>query len=198
MLAVTSHVPYVRLAAPEDQDSIMEMSRMVHQECGLRTSDNKPLPLSERKVGDLIEKAASKVSPLDPGEVWIGVIDNGTQLEGSVAIAMNNTWYSEVPHLVEIWTVVVPEFRKATMFTKNFDMLLDFSKAAAVALKLPLLMGFMSAERQPAKRRLYERSFGVQPYGEYFVFNGEGVFTARQERRKHVESRGLLQRNVAQ
>lgn len=196
MLAPTT-VPYVRLAAPEDQDSILEMSRMVHQECGLRTSDNKPLPLSERKVGDLIEKAASRVSPLDPGEVWIGVIDNGTQLEGSVAIAMNNTWYSETPHLVEIWTVVVPEFRKPTMFTKNFDMLLDFSKAAAVALKLPLLMGFMSAERQPAKRRLYERSFGVQPYGEYFVFNGEGIFTGRQERRKYRESRGLAQRSVA-
>lgn len=177
---------YVRLAEDRDEDTLMEMTRLVHDECGLRTADDAPLPFCEDKVRGTLRDAINPSDRADPSRLYIGVIENGDRLEGSVCLSICEPWYSNVRYVAEMWNVVLPPYRKS----RNFDLLIAFSKQVALALKSPLLMGVMSTERQAAKMRLYERTFGVRPYGGYFLFNGEGVFTAKQERRQYLERNG--------
>lgn len=173
MLAVPSHshATYARLADPGDEEPLMAMLRTLHGENALRSGTGEPLKICEDKVRATLQNAITPggaVSTAEPS--WIVVIDNIDQpghLEGSVCLSIMEPWYSRETFLAETWNFVLPQFRKSN----NAKVLIGFSKALANALKLDLVMGVMSTNREPAKMRLYEKSLGCKPYGGYFLFN---------------------------
>jgi hypothetical protein len=188
-LSPVAALPRVRFATPADEDPLIAMVRDLHSESGLRDSGNLPLPLDEDKVRGMIRRAvvgrsaaagacapsgarpeASPAVPTvdaEPGHAAIGVIDASGEIEGSVFLSIETTWYSAAPVVVEIWNYVGRPYRKS----RNAKTLIAFSKAVASVLRLPLVMAVMSTERQPAKMRLYERNLGCQPFGAFYLYN---------------------------
>lgn len=171
MLALTSHATYARLADPRDEEPLMDMLRVLHGENALRSGHDVPLKICEEKVRATLQNAITPDHPRSTSEPsWIVVIDNlisPGRLEGSVCLSVMEPWYSRETFLAETWNFVLPQFRKSN----NAKILIAFSKGLANALKLDLVMGIMSTDREPAKMRLYEKSLGCKPYGGYFLFH---------------------------
>lgn len=162
MLQSAIDTSLVRLAEPIDADDLVQMTRELHLESGLRDGKNLPLPFSEDKVRRMMEQT------LTPNNgALVGVIGHPGNIQGSVCLEICETWYSSEEVIRERWNFVRPAFRQS----HNAKILIAFSKAVATVMRLPLVMGTMSTERQPAKIRFYQRTLGVEPLGAYFVFN---------------------------
>lgn len=158
----------VRLADQGDEDSLLDMLKLMHNEAGPRTANGEPLVFSEPKVRASIQKAT--VPNRDcPGreQSWVGVIGEPKQLEASICLTVAEPWYTDTELLNEKWTFVHPNYRKSN----NARALIGFSMAIADALGLPLVMGVMSLDRQPAKARLMSRVLGCEPLGSVFQYN---------------------------
>lgn len=173
-VATADNASRVRLADPGDEEGLVTMVHTMHQELGFRNANDTPMAFAADKVRALIQRA-TVARPNDPSAVpaWIGVIGDGHQLEGSAYLTVREHWASDEPQLMELWNFVLPAFRKST----NAKALITFSKALALTLNLPLLMGVMSMESQPAKARLYERSTGCKPFGQFYLFNATAIGT---------------------
>ena len=172
MLAIaSSHATYARLADPGDEEPLMDMLRTLHGENALRSGADEPLKICEEKVRSTLQNAIIPDRTYSTSEpCWIVVIDNidsPGKLEGSVCLSIMEPWYSRETFLAETWNFVLPQYRKSN----NAKVLIGFSKTLAGELKLPLVMGIMSTDREPAKMRLYEKSMGCKPYGGYFLYN---------------------------
>lgn len=147
----------VRLATIDDAEEIMTMCRRLHAENGR-------LPMCERKVREFLDEAF-----FEKGGI-LGVIGQPGQIEGVIFLRIGQVWYSERYTLEEMFSYVLPEFRRS----KNALDLVEFAKLCAKRLQLPLLIGILSDERTEAKVRLYERRLS-KPAGAFFMYNNDAM-----------------------
>jgi len=146
----------VRLAVPADEDKIVAMITMLHDENGL-------FPLSERKVRDYMQRAF-----LGQGAM-IGVIGDVGDPVASIYLGIEQPYYSDTWYLNEAWNFVHPDYRKPGYAKK----LLEWAKAGAKTLDIPLMIGIVSNHRTEAKIRLYERQ--LEKAGAFFVWNRDSL-----------------------
>lgn len=141
----------VRLATEADQDQLMHLGRLLHEENGL-------FPMDDDLCLEIIQKALRHEGSI------IGVIGPSDSLEGMICMEITNFWYSRKPHLVELFNFVHPDHRRSN----HAKALLSFAKQCATD-DVKLLIGVFSNEKTQAKVRLYERQFG-KPAGAFFVY----------------------------
>lgn len=146
-------LPTVRLARPEDEAEIMEMTRRLHQENGL-------FSLNENKVRDIVKRY------YDRSGVTIGVIGETGKIEGSICLLFSEMYYTDDWHLAELWNHVLEEYRKS----RNAHALIDFGMRSANTIGVPLITGIITNKRMAEKVRLYRRMLGT-PAGAFFVYN---------------------------
>lgn len=148
-------VSEVRLADPRDEDGIMELCHLLHQENGMFQMDD-----------DLVREMLGRAFRKEDG--IIGVIGEAGKLEGSIFMLISRFWYSHQKHLEELWTFVHPEHRRSA----HAKTLIGFAKRCSDELAIPLNIGVLSTERTQAKLRLYERQLGA-PAGAFFFHNSK-------------------------
>jgi hypothetical protein len=146
----------VRIGKASDVDPMMELALKACDENGF--VDPNPLKLLAEIYPALV---------LDNGLVGI-IQDEGGKIEGAVLLRIGSMWYSDNPVLEEKAIFVDPDCRSAK--GGRARRLCEFSKQAADALGIPLIIGVLSNHRTEAKVRLYERQFG-KPSGAFFLYN---------------------------
>ena len=148
----------VRIGTPEDVHPMMELALQACEENGF--VDPNP------------QKLLAEIWPaLNEDSGLVGIIqDEGGNLEGAILLRIGTMWYSDTPVLEEKAIFVNPNFRGAK--GGRARRLCEFSKKAADALGLPLIIGVLSNHRTEAKIRLYERQFG-KPSGAFFLYNAQ-------------------------
>lgn len=147
----------VRMATADDADGLMEHCRLLHGENGL-------FSLSEAKAAALIARA------LDRQGAIIGVIGDGGAPEASIFLSIEQPYYSEDWHLMELWNFVAPPREHRAGHAKR---LIEFAKSCSDELRLPLVVGILSNQRVEAKVRLYERQ--LEKAGAFFVHNRQSA-----------------------
>jgi hypothetical protein len=159
----------VRVATPDDEGDLIAMLRVMHEEGGMRDGANQPFPISEEKLRTMVQRATirNRNEP-DAGQMVCGIIGEPGQIEASICLMIKRPWYSDMPFLANPWFYVCPEYRRRTQHAR---MLITFAKALAHAVRMPLRMGDMTAERAEAKERILERSPGVRRFGGCFLYN---------------------------
>lgn len=151
----------VRMANRADEEAIMALCRMLHEENG-------QFSMSDAKVRDALQQAFDRLGGV------IGVIDGHDGLEGVILLHIGQLWYSDDWMLEEMFNFVHPEHRRSS----HAKRLIQFAKDSADHLSkvsghpVPLMIGVMSNQRTEAKVRLYERM--LPKSGAYFVYNGPG------------------------
>lgn len=167
-LAGSEIVP-VRVAQPADEAPLMAMLRVMHKEGGFRDGQGRPFPICEDMVRATVQRAIIP-NRNDPssGQACCGIIGEPGRVEASICLGVSTTWYSPKPFLGDFWTFVYPEYRHGTNHAKA---LIEFAKAVAVAVSMPLTLGNVAADRAEAKDRFLSRSLGVKRYGSTFLFN---------------------------
>jgi hypothetical protein len=139
----------VRIAKPYDAPEIWRLFLQTHRENGLFT-------LSPSKFTSLMDRALHPegISSWDTNpRAQIGVVGPPGRLEAVVFLLIASFWYSEELHLEELLVYVDPECRNSN----HAGACLDWMKALADQLKIPLVTGIISKERTAAKIRLYDR-----------------------------------------
>jgi N-acetylglutamate synthase-like GNAT family acetyltransferase len=104
--------------------------------------------------------------PIHQDHGIIGCIGDNP-IEGMVVLRVGTIFYSDASCLEELTVFVRPEYRSAK--GGRAKKLVEFSKEAANALELPLLVGILSNDRTKAKCRLYERMLGPAA-GAYWIY----------------------------
>jgi len=143
----------VRTATAADEEAIMTLCRLLHEENGA-------FSMSDEKVRNELRRAFDRQGGL------IGVIDGPDGLEGIILLTIDQLWYSDDWMLQELFNFVHPDHRRST----HAKRLIEYAKDCATHLKIPLLIGVLSNTRTEAKVRLYERM--LPKGGAYFIFNG--------------------------
>ena len=162
---IHTDMPYVRLAAPDDEDDVLVIAKSVHEENAPRGVDGAELDFDEEAVR---EKVRRSFGPCDSTSgVYIGLIGERGYPEGAVLLEVCRFWYARNSwFLGEQFLHVKQEYRRSN----NAKALIEFSKFAAKKLTLPLYIGVMTDQRAAPKVRLYERALG-KPQGAYFAYN---------------------------
>lgn len=142
----------VRFAVPADEDKIVAMISMLHDENGL-------FPLSEKRVRQYMQRYFQREGAL------IGVIGEVGDPVGSIYLGIEQPYYSETWYLNEAWNFVHPDHRNPGYARK----LLQWAKDKSAEMGLPLMVGIVSNHRTEAKIRLYERE--LEKAGAFFVWN---------------------------
>ena len=143
----------VRWADRRDEQRVMDLCHLLHKENGLFDMD-------EDSVRGMLRKAWNR----DGGIVGvIGAPDK--PLEGAICLCLEQMWYSKQWHLGELFNYVHPDHRRSD----HAKALIEFAKASAEKLKVPLIIGIISNHRTEAKVRLYERR--LPKAGAFFVYN---------------------------
>lgn len=142
----------VRLAVPADEDKIVSMISLLHDENGL-------FPLSERRVREYMGRFFRKEGAL------IGVIGESGDPVASIYLGIEQPYYSETWYLNEAWNFVHPDHRRSD-YAK---CLLGWAKDVSSRMGLPLMIGIVSNHRTEAKVRLYEKQ--LEKAGAFFVWN---------------------------
>jgi GNAT superfamily N-acetyltransferase len=145
--------PQVRTALSSDEEEVMTMCRMLHDENGV-------LSFSEDKVRDALRRAFNREGGI------LGVIGAPGHIEAMICMLIGQLWSSDDWHLEERFNYVRPEYRRSN----NAKALMHFAKRCASELGIPLMIGVLSNDRTEQKVRLYEREFG-KPSGAFFVHN---------------------------
>lgn len=151
-----NYVGPVKIAAPEDEEEIMELCRQLHEE-------NAMFAMNDAKVRAMLRRAFDRQGGI------LGKIGE-TSIEGVVYLSMGTAWYSDDPYLEEVFLYVRPECRRS----KNAIMLMQFAKWCADSANISLLIGVLSTQRTQGKVRLYQREFS-QPAGNFFLYNGNAT-----------------------
>ena len=151
---MTDDVRQVRLAQPSEEDDLMEMCRMLHEENGL-------FPMSEDRVRQVLRMAFERKGGI------LGVIGAPGKIEAMICMLISQIWYWDEWHLDELFSYCRPEYRKSN----NAKMLVKFATECADKLGLPLIIGIVSNTRTAEKIRLYERILSSKPNGAFFVYN---------------------------
>lgn len=138
----------VRHARPEDEDAVLALMRLAHDENGLFSMD-------EEKTREMIRRCTARRFAL------LGVIDGQTSdcpIEGVIALVIASYWYTCEHHLEEIMNFVHPDHRRST----HAKQLIAWAKwcqqgLSQEGLHVPLIMGIMTHKRLEPKIRLYQR-----------------------------------------
>ena len=147
----------VRVAKPEDEQPIFNMLVKLHEE-------NSLFKMNPDKVWKTIYRATQP--DIRTGDVGIiGVIDGKDGLEASVGFYADAFWYTDEFMLSELWTFVLPAFRRST----HAKRLIEFGKWASLRLRVPYHTGIISNIRTEAKVRLYKRQLDY--FGGFFFYN---------------------------
>lgn len=146
----------VRFAERCDFDQLMFLCRELHAEIGMFEMD-------EDMVRDVL------MTHFDRSGGIIGVIGAPLALEGAILMRMGTaSWYSKRTILEELFSFVLPEFRRS----RNAKDLTNFAETCAKQIGVPLGIGFVSNHRTTAKFELYRRRFGA-PVGAFFLVNAD-------------------------
>lgn len=148
----------VRVGTPEDVHKCMELAMAACEDNGFVT------PNTVRLLNEIWAALNN-----DHGLVGIIEGEDGTA-EGAVLLRITTPWYSDTQMLEERGVFVAPEFRSAK--GGRARRLCEFSKKAADALGIPLLIGVLSNHRTAGKIRMYERIFG-EPNGAFFLYGAK-------------------------
>ncbi|SCB30242.1 Acetyltransferase (GNAT) family protein [Rhizobium lusitanum] len=142
----------VRLAVPADEDKIVAMISLLHDENGL-------FPLSPDRVRAYMQRYFRRQGAL------IGVVGEIGDPVGSIYLGIEQPYYSEAWYLNEAWNFVHPDHRRSDYAKK----LLGWAKEKSEEMKIPLMVGIVSNHRTEAKVRLYEKQ--LEKAGAFFVWN---------------------------
>jgi hypothetical protein len=152
----SKQVHHVRLGVSADIPELLAMGRELHAE-------NAMMPLSEARI----REAAARAIKQDRAMVGcIGPV--GGILEGMIYLTIGQFWYTDKPHLEELYNFVRPEFRRS----RRAESLVRFAMKSSERLHVPLLIGVISNWRTEAKVRMYQRLLG-KPAGAFFLYNGK-------------------------
>lgn len=144
------HVSPVRRATAADEEELMEICRALHAENGL-------FAMNEQKVRDMLGRAFTNQGAI------IGAIGPKGSIQGAIYMLISNFWYSNDWHLEELFSYVLPQYRR----TSNAKDLITFAKRCSDELGIPLVIGVISNERTAAKVGLYQRQLD-KPAGAFF------------------------------
>ena len=150
----------VHIAEPDDEEELMRLCRDLYHENGM-------FPLNEGKVRTMLRRAFNREGGV------LGIIGDAGKIEGMIYMLVSTFWYSDQPHLEELFAYVVPEHRK----TKNAQELMKFAKWCSDQSGFPLIIGVISNERTEGKVRLYQREFS-KPIGNFFLYKANGASPA--------------------
>lgn len=152
----------VRLATVDDAPGVLKFCHMMHEEHGFAS-------MNEHKVMMMIARGVCQEGAI------IGVIgEDPNNLEGVIALVLDELWYTDDPHLSELYNFVHPDHRKSG----HAKALIEFAKKCSRDLEIPLIIGVFSNHRTEAKVRLYRRQF-TGPAGAFFIY-GKGAAEAHQ------------------
>lgn len=143
----------IRLAQPEDFESIMALCRALYEENG---ATGVKWPIVEATIAQGINRR----------DATLAVIGDIGNVEAMIYIRFSTMWYSDDIMLEELYNYVHPDFRRSA----RARMLLEFARDSADKLDVPMLIGIISNDRTKAKIRLYERVFG-EASGAFFLYN---------------------------
>lgn len=147
----------VRIVGPEEEEEVMALCRDLHQENGMFT-------MNEKKVRAMLARAFNRDGGI------LGAIGAPGHIEALVFLMVSSFWYSDEPHLEEIFTYVAPQHRKSRAAIE----LLQFAKWCVDESGMPLVIGVLSNERTEGKVRLYQRQFS-KPVGNFFFYSKHGT-----------------------
>jgi hypothetical protein len=151
---VLTPLPAVRLATVADLPQCIELGVALHAENGL-------MPLDLDRITEAAYRAVR-------GEHAVcGVVGPVGAVEAMICLTIGQFWYTDKPHLEELFSYCRPEYRKS----KNAQALIEFAKGIAARFQVPLLIGIVSNTRTETKVELYARRLG-KPAGAYFLFGG--------------------------
>jgi hypothetical protein len=164
--------PLVRLAGPADEEGVVEMIRIMHDDgewCAL-DAEGCSFPFSPTKARAIVQRATQggRNAP-DAGRAWLGVIGETGQLKGSAYVALQEPSMSEGFYLAELWSWICPELRN----TAASDSLIEFAMAIADMKHMRLVMAAMTQKRM-GKARFYDRRFGA-PIGSVYNYYPNGA-----------------------
>jgi hypothetical protein len=146
----------VRLAIAGDEDKIVDMLALRHEEDGLGK-------FSEARTRISVRRGINR----DCG--YIGVIRHGRTIQASIGLFVSTPWDSEDPLLAEQWNFVHPDHRRST-HAKN---LILFAKWASFKLGVPLLMSKFKNEQTAGLAKLYARQLNES--GALYLYRPEQV-----------------------
>jgi hypothetical protein len=143
----------VRKAVPADEPELYAMCCELHRE-------NAMFSMDETKVRSMLHRA------FDGSGAIIGAIGQTGKIEGCIFLVISSLWYSSDWALEELWSFVLPQYRKSN----NAKDLVTFAKRCSTELSIPLIIGVVSNIRTQAKIGLYKRQL-AEPVGAYFAYN---------------------------
>ena len=106
----------------------MALCRDLHEENGI-------FELNEDKVRIMLHKAFKREGGI------LGAIGPSGSIEGLIYMLVSTFWYSDSPHLEELFLYVSPPFRGKT---RNAIELIQFAKWCSEQSGFPLLIGIIS------------------------------------------------------
>lgn len=133
----------------------MELCRALHAENGMFT-------MSEDKVRGMLQRAFNRQGGI------IGALGVPGRIEGAIYLVISDYWYSDDWHLSELFSFVLPQYRKSN----NAKELITFAKRCSDEIGIPLVIGVISNERTEGKVRLYQRQLD-KPAGAFFVYDAK-------------------------
>jgi len=175
--------PSVRIAHPSEEDELIRMCRLLHEENGLFDFD-------EKKVRDVLRRCFTRSGSI------VGVIGQPGRIEASTCLLISDMYYTSTWHLAELWNFVLPEYRKSS----NIDALIEFGKNCSNTIGIPLITGIITNSRLAGKVRLYRRHLGY-PAGAFFVYNAKWIGDDRPVENEYlyaVETRAQTRRRERQ
>ena len=143
----------VRKAVPADEPELYSMCCELHRE-------NAMFSMNEAKVRAMLHRA------FDGSGAIIGAIGATGSIQGCIFLIIDSMWYSDEWVLEELWSFVLPQYRKSN----NAKDLVGFAKRCSTELSIPLVIGVVSNIRTQAKIGLYRRQL-ADPVGAYFAYN---------------------------
>lgn len=145
----------VRLATPKDEEKILDLLMLMHEENGLFEMDND-------SVREMVRKVLNRENGI------IGVIDGEEEIEAALCLVIDKLWYAKTWCLNDVFNFVAPKYRRST----RAKSLIYFAKSYSDQVGIPLLMGIVSNVRTEAKIKLLERQ--LQKAGAFFIYNYGG------------------------
>lgn len=149
----------VRMAIPSDEESLMELCRMVHAENALMDMD-------EGKVRNVIQCALYPKRKGNNIVSMVPVIGDIGKIEAACFLIVSQMWYSPKWHLEEVFNFVRPEHRRSTHAKK----MIEYIKKCSIEAAMPLIVGIISNKDTQRKCDFYDRM--LPKVGHYYLFNG--------------------------
>lgn len=156
---MTSDLPEVTIAMPDDEEAIMAMCRRLHAENGL-------FSFNDDKVRNCLRMCYARTSARQT-PVIVGIIKNADGvIEASTCLMCCDFYYSDDWHLAELWNFVDEPFRRS----KNIEALLEYGKSISLKMGIPYFTGIITNKQMAGKVRKYRRLLG-HPAGAFFIYN---------------------------